>query len=412
MSTVTAPVEALAAADRIAERLADPVRWSATPADGRLWPQSLAGGAAGIALLHIERARCGHGNSRIAHAWLKVAASGPLSAAANANLFFGVPTLAFLTHAAGSSPRYRHVMDRLDDKVAQITRTRLAAARTRIRRGERPPMKEFDLIRGLTGLGAYYLSRHLGHPLLGQVLAYLVALTEPAHSDGLPGWWTNVSPNGEPHSDYPDGHGNVGLSHGIGSVLALLSLAMLRNEATAGIKEAVERICAWIDRWQQHDHAGRPWWPGLVTISQMRDQYVDPALRPRPSWCYGMAGTARAQQLAGLALGDMARQQRAEGAMLAVLRDPEEVDRLPEIGLCHGLAGLLQSAWRMAADARTPYIGRELPALAARLTALLSQPVDTEEFLDGAAGAALALHAFGIGTAPASGWDTALLLAA
>ena len=97
--------------------------------------------------------------------------------------------------------------------------------------------------------------------------------------------------------------------------------------------------------------------------------------------------------------------------MLAALRDPAQLDRLPETGLCHGTAGLLHAAWRMAADARTPGISAELPRLAARLAAQLSQPAPSPELLDGAAGTALALHSAGTGTAPAPHWDAFLALA-
>jgi hypothetical protein len=99
--------------------------------------------------------------------------------------------------------------------------------------------------------------------------------------------------------------------------------------------------------------------------------------------------------------------------MLAVLRDPVELGRLRETGLCHGTAGLLYAAWRMAAAARTPSISAELPLLVARLTAQLgdSQPARTPELLDGTAGAALALHSIGTGTAPAPCWDALLALA-
>jgi hypothetical protein len=242
------------------------------------------------------------------------------------------------------------------------------------------------------------------------VLSYLVRLTEPLPTGGeLPPWWTTVCPDGEPSSAYPHGHGNLGMSHGIGSALALLSLAVLRNVSVAGVKEAIERICAWTDVWRQQDDSGA-WWPGLVTIEQVREQRIDPSQRPRPSWCYGISGTARAQQLAGLALADDTRQQSAEEAMLATLRDPAQLDRLPESGLCHGTAGLLYSAWRMAADARTARIGDELPQLAARLAAQISHSAPHPGLLDSAAGAALALHTYGTGAA-ASGWDTFLLLA-
>jgi len=403
---------ALAAADAIAAELTDPRPWAAAPPNsGRAWPQSLAGGAAGIALLHIERAYSGHGDPHTAHAWLEVAASGTLTAAANAGLFFGAPALAFVTHAAaGSSGAYRRALDHLDDIVVAITRARLIGAHARIDRGRRPPMKELDLIRGLTGLGVYHLKRHPERRITSDVLSYLARLTEPLPTDDdLPGWWTDVAPNGEPSSDYPHGHGNFGLSHGIGSALALLSLAVLCNVPAAGVKEAIERICAWTDLWQQEDSGG-PWWPGLVTRDQVRAKHIDPLLRPRPSWCYGVGGTARAQQLAGLALGDALRQQTAEEAMLATLRDPAQLDRLPEFGLCHGMAGLLQAAWRMAADAPSSGIADELPGLADRLITQMSHPADSFELLDGSAGVALALHTIGTGVAPASGWDAFLLL--
>ncbi|GAA3550204.1 hypothetical protein GCM10022419_033070 [Nonomuraea rosea] len=404
--------DALAVADAVAAALAAPQPWAAQPPGrGLLWPQSLWAGAAGIALLHIERARSGRGDPITAHAWLNVAISGALTKAANANLFFGAPALAFTTHAAaGTSRRYRSILQRLDEAVTSITRARLAAAHARINRGEQPEMKEFDLIRGLTGLGTYHLRRHPDHSITGDVLSYLVRLTEPLPAGSeLPPWWTSVAPNGEPSSNYPHGHGNLGMSHGISSALALLSLAALRNVNVAGAKEAIERICAWTDLWRQQDDAGA-WWPGAITIEQAREQRIHPSQCPRPSWCYGISGTARAQQLAGLALADETRQQTAEEAMQATLRDPVQLDRLPESGLCHGLAGLLHCAWRMAADARTARIGDELPNLAARLAAQISPTAPQTGLLDGVAGAALALHALGTG-AVTSCWDTVLLMA-
>ncbi|WP_251733528.1 lanthionine synthetase C family protein [Frankia sp. R82] len=404
--------DALAIADSVADALADPrTTWAAAPpSEGRAWPQSLAGGAAGIALLHIERAYTGRGDWQTAHAWLSAAASDELTAASNAGLFFGAPALAFVTHlAAGTTDRYHRAIDHLDQAVLAMTRSRLAAAHTRIEQGQRPTMKEFDLIRGLTGLGVYHLRRHPDHPITHELLSYLVRLTEPLPARGeLPPWWTDVSPNGEPNPQYPHGHGNFGLAHGIGAVMALLSLALLRDLPTPGIDEAVARICAWTDQWCQHD-AG-PWWPGLITVDQNRDHRIAQALRPRPSWCYGIAGTARAQQLAGLALGDTARQEIAESALLATLRDQTQLDQLAEIGLCHGTAGLLQATWRMAADSRNPRIAAEIPNVAARLIAQMGQPSLNPELLDGAAGAALALHTAGTGNAPISEWDAFLLL--
>ncbi|AXI79785.1 lanthionine synthetase C family protein [Peterkaempfera bronchialis] len=414
MTTTALASTALSTADRLADALADPKTvWpGGRPDGGRAWPQSLAGGASGIALLHIERARTGHGDWDTAHTWLATAVHGEVSAAANANLYFGAPALAFIMHrVAGASSRYLPVLERLDAATLTVTRNRLAAAHHRIDRAERPPMEEFDLIQGLSGLGAYHLSRHPRHEITQDALAYLVRLTEPMPDpSGLPPWWMNVAPTGAPHAEYPGGHGNFGLAHGIGSTLSVLSKALLHGLTLPGMADAVERICAWTDQWRQGDETS-PWWPGQITVEQTTDGHVHSGLRPRPSWCYGVGGTARAQQLAGLALGDPARVQAAESAILAALRDPLQLAKLPEIGLCHGMAGLLHAAWRMATETDNPEIAAELPYLASRLITALDRSDHDPELLDGAAGAALALHTIGTGSALAPHWDTFLALA-
>ncbi|MER6531899.1 lanthionine synthetase C family protein [Streptomyces sp. NPDC001508] len=413
--TTTASVPAvLSTADKVAHALADPgTAWpNGRPGGGRAWPQSLAGGASGIALLHIERARAGRGSWEIAHAWLAAALDGDISAAANANLYFGAPALAFITHrAASASTRYLRLLERLDAATLTVTRARLAAAHQRIDRAERPPMEEFDLIQGLSGLGAYHLSRHLHHEITREILVYLVRLTEPLPDPtGLPPWWMNVAPTGALHPDYPGGHGNFGLAHGISAALSVLSQALIYKVTLPGLADAIERICAWTDRFRQGNDT-HPWWPGQISAQQAADQHVHAELRPRPSWCYGVGGTARAQQLAGLALGDATRVRLAENAILDALRDPHQQAKLPEIGLCHGMAGLLHAAWRMTAETDNPEIAAELPHLAERLIATLEQDGHDPELLDGAAGAALALHTLGTNHAAAPHWDTFLALA-
>ncbi|QDY11215.1 lantibiotic modifying enzyme [Micromonospora sp. HM134] len=402
---------ALEASTTIAEALADPQ--AIPPAfEGRARPQSLAGGAVGIALLHIERARTGHGDDTIAHTWLKLATSQPISTGGNANLFHGAPALGLALHATGTT-RYRRALAALDDTVLALTRARLAAAHARIDRSYPLPMREFDLIHGLTGLGVYHLHRHPGHPVTRDVLAYLVRLTHPLpgqhDTTGLPPWWMQVGLSGEPDPGHPHGHGNLGVAHGMGAVIALLSLAVLHDLTTTGLRDALAHLCSWTDQWRQDDNLG-PWWPGYLTLDHTGRPA--PSHHPRPSWCYGIAGTARAQQLAGIALDAPRRQAVAERGILAALRDPTRTDLLPEIGLCHGKAGLLHAAFRMAIDARSPALAAELPNLASHLAAqLLSEPTTDPELMDGATGAALALHAVGTGTPPMSGWDTVLLLA-
>ncbi|MER7828016.1 lanthionine synthetase C family protein [Streptomyces sp. NPDC096097] len=410
----TTVATALAAADTLARSLTDPAAiWpGGRPDGGRAWPQSLAGGASGIALLHIERARTGHGDWDIAHHWIAEAVRGEISAAPNANLYFGAPALAYITHRAHTATsRYARVLQRLDDATTAVTRARLAQAHHRLDLAVRPPMEECDLIQGLTGLGAYHLSRYGDAEITEEVLAYLARLTEPLpDSAGLPSWWMDVGTTGALHPDYPGGHGNFGLAHGIGAALAVMSKAFLLGLDIPGLPNAIERVCAWTDQWRQ-GVPSCPWWPGLIDPEQVASGHVDQELRPRASWCYGVSGTARAQQLAGLALGDPARVHTAETAMLATLRDPVQLDRLTDIGLCHGTAGLLHAAWRIGTETGNTQITDELPHLAARLITALEQPGHDPELLDGAAGAALALHTLGTDHAPAPHWDAFLALA-
>ncbi len=413
---------ALDTVSALAETLTDPATASLWPTSPRARPQSLAGGAIGIALLHAERARTGHGDEATVHSWLRAATTDPLSCGPNANLFHGAPAVGFVLHAAtgGTSPH----LTALDERTTALTRQRLDAAHARIERGDPLVMREFDLIHGLTGLGVYHLLRHPDQPITATVLTYLTRLTRPApgQPDHLPPWWLTSGLTGEPDPSYPHGHGNIGVAHGISAIIALLSLAILHHVSVPGTDEAIMRLCAWTDRWRQHDDDHATWWPGYITHDH-HNGATPP--RPRPSWCYGTAGTARAQQLAGLALHDPARTRQAENAMLTALHDPDLDAHLPDIGLCHGKAGLLQAAWRMAADSTDPSLAAALPNLTDRLraqaTALLdsphrsttadaNNPVGDAELLDGTAGAALALHTTSLNR-PATVWDTFLLLA-
>ncbi|MDG4795152.1 lanthionine synthetase C family protein [Micromonospora sp. WMMD1082] len=409
MTILSASPDVLDVVAATAATLTDPMVVEGSP-DGRTRPQSLAGGAAGIALLHVERALTGRGNSATAHAWLRAAASEPVSAGPNADLFNGAPTLAFLLHTARPLGRYQQALTTLDDATIAITRDRLAAAHARIDRRDPLTMREFDLVHGLTGLGVYHLQAHPDHQITHDVLAYLACITDPLDANALqPPWWLPSGLGGTRHPDFPHGHGNLGVAHGISAVLAVLALALLRGHTTPRLHGALTALCAWTDQHRQDNDPTGTWWPGYVTTEPTAPR------RHRPSWCYGTAGTARAQQLAGLALGDSNRQRHAENAMLAVLRDPIERARLPEIGLCHGKAGLLQAACRMAAASTNPQwasdIAAELPGLAADLATHLTNDQPTEpELLNGTAGAALALHTTATGT-PATCWDAFLALA-
>ncbi|GAA2284737.1 lanthionine synthetase C family protein [Streptomyces atrovirens] len=417
---------ALDLVDAIASHLADPDTVLLSPREHQ---QHLAYGPPGIALLHIERAANGLGPWQRAHDWLAAASREPLTSGPDSHPFYGVPAFAHaLACAADRLPgSYQRALDTMDRQVMADVRHRLDTAHRRIDTGRLPKLTEFDTIRGLTGYGAYLLRRDPGSPTMRAVLDYCVRLTEPIthHDETLPGWWTETGPSGSPDDDrFPGGHANSGMAHGIGGVLAFLALAARNGTVTDGHHTALRTILAWLDRWQQETGRG-PAWPYWVTRHELRTGRLTPSAPRRPSWCYGTAGLARAQQLAALALGDTGRQVDAEKALVATLTDPDQLKATTDHGLCHGFAGLAHTAARTADDAHPSTADRlhaVIPALLAAVhppgadpegaaTALVQDEERGPGLLDGAAGTALVLLTSTTAAPPRSAWDACLLIA-
>lgn len=353
--------------------------------------QSLAEGHAGIALLHLET-----GNWLAACEALRRATEFGVSIADNASLFHGAPALAFVL-AATDHPGLAQARAVTAAGTATLTRRRLDAAHRRIDRHEQPHYAEYDLIRGLTGLGVA-LRRTGNRDLLRLVLGYLVRLTEPL--DELPGWWCHNAP--EHHQPSPaGGHANLGMAHGITGPLALLALALIDGITVDGHTAAMTRICRWLDTWQQHTD-GAIWWPQILTQADLHEGTSAQRTPLRPSWCYGTPGIARAQQLAGRALHDTGRQHLAETAFTTCVIDPAQIRHLTDRSLCHGTAGLLAVARRVAADALTPTPLTSIEQVHRQITGATSEPVG---LLDGTAGSDLVTAA-----TTTTSWDACLLL--
>ncbi|MVO90766.1 lanthionine synthetase [Streptomyces sp. p1417] len=424
MTTATAVVlpaqlrhEAAAVSARLADALREPppsdTDGDLSPSSPRWRGQSLSKGAAGVAVLHGLRARAGLGGTETVHAWLQAATREPLSAGGGAGLWYGATAVAFgmLEAAPG---RYERELQQLDLAVARLVRARLQVAHTRIDAGAQPPLSEFDLVRGMAGLGAYLLRRKVNGSLLRQVLEYMVRLTEPvpARDDAegsVPGWWTGDVPSGWDRVAVEGGHADLGMAHGIAGPLALVALAARAGITVDGHAEAIEKITAWLEAWRQDSPAG-PWWPERVTSVDVRAGRSAQEGARRPSWCYGTPGIARALQLATIATDDHCRQERAEDALARCLAAPVQLARLSDPAVCHGWAGVFATARHAAADARSGALADHLPHL---LTALLESAEggrladDQIGLIEGRAGIAAVLHSAATGT---GGWETCLLI--
>lgn len=396
-------------ADAFARHLAHP----APVPDDRSWEaHALATGATGTALLHIERARTGHGTWRQAHAWVAKAVATDISAADTSGLYLGAPAVAFMLDCAVTphAARYRDALSAVDRHVTELAHRRADAARARMRSGRPACFHEYDIFYGLTGIGAYLLRMSPSGSALERVLDCLVRLTRPIrHRDHgfLPGWWVDHRPDLTP-SSVPAGHANLATAHGICGPLLLLARSLRRGVTVVGHEDAIDAILHWLDTWQQDGPAG-PWWPEHLHLGELRTGRPAQRGPARPSWCYGTPGIARAGQLAALARRDPARRHLYETAMACCLTDPGQLSTIADTGLCHGWAGIYQTAWRAARDAATPALADALPGLADALMRH-ARPGPDPGLLQGDAGTALALTTAAHDAAPTSGWDACLLI--
>lgn len=403
----------------LAEELAEALRTPTPPPSAEPWQaHSLATGAVGIALLHIERAQRGLTSWTHAHTWLRTATSTAISAADNTGLYLGAPAVAFALHAAArpGTPQppanvrpYETALAMLDTHINALAHRRVDATFARIDRREPTTFRAYDLFYGLTGIGAYLLHRDPYGPGLAAILSYLVALTEPLPTNGttLPGWWVAHDPHGRPRT-LLDGHTNLGAAHGITGPLLLLAQAARRGITVPGHLAAITTITSWLDTWRQDGPTG-PWWPEFLTYADLTRSVPAQRHPTRPSWCYGTPGIVRAGQLAALATADAPRRLAYEDAFARCLANPAYLAQITDTGLCHGWAGLYQTAWRAARDATDDRITVHLPQLADALTRH-AKPDTENGFLNGDAGAALALITAAYDTPPTSEWDACLLI--
>ncbi|MFG2224533.1 lanthionine synthetase C family protein [Streptomyces sp. NPDC048644] len=392
------------AAAGIAARLADPEHVAAAAPD---WsPLSLDGGHPGLALLFAELARHDPSLRAVAHAHLAAAATH-LPARAGHSLYHGGPALAFAAHTARQAPQhYAGLLERLDPLLDAALHRALEDEHTRLAQG-RPgvPCARYDLVSGVTGLTRLLLARQDTHrEALADALSYLVRLTCPLSLDGepVPGWWAPAGPGGGPDPDFPRGHVNYGLAHGISGPLAVLSAALLAGTSVPGVRRAVADLAGELLA-RRTTEGG---WPALIPLERYGKEPPPPG---RSAWCYGTPGVACALHRAGQALGRPDLQRIAVDALAADLDHPR---RVTDPTFCHGRAGLLHICHTLATASGDPRLAAHRDTLAAQLLTAHRPPGphDHPGLLTGTAGIALALHAYATGTPPASGWDGALLL--
>jgi hypothetical protein len=273
------------------------------------WSPSLAGGTAGLAILHGYLAQTG---GREDHAVAAVRCLQRAIAAAadhpeSASLYGGLTGVGWaLAHLQGRVPGFDG-----EDELAEIDQLLLDHL------AQTPWPDTYDLIDGLVGFGVYALERGEAPPAacapvrprtgrqaargtragavacLGRVIDRLAEMAEQL-SDGIT-WasreeWLPL----EYRNRYPARYYNLGLAHGVPGVVALLGHACAAGVGSAKARPLLDGTVRWLLA-QQTPQGFRS---GIG---------VDNLNRPaRLAWCYGDPGVAAALLWASRCVGEPA----------------------------------------------------------------------------------------------------------
>ena len=283
----------------------------------------LAGGSAGVALLHAQLALATGDERERELAEQGVAAL----AEALADVPMGLSLMGGFSGLAWTIDRIERSLRNDEDLAAEIDGALVAhLARS-------PWLGDYDLVSGLAGFGAYALSRlpaRTARPILRAVLDRLEELALP----DLGGLAWRTPPELLPpqqRETFPAGCWNFGLAHGVPGVVAVLAgMASARFEV-ARVRSLLRPAVDWL---LARRLSGQRAYPALVSSGEPRE----PA---RLAWCYGDPGVCLALVAAGAALKDPALIDVAvEIAASAAATEPAR-SGVVDTGLCHGAAGLL-----------------------------------------------------------------------
>lgn len=377
------------------------------------WRCSLASGRAGQALFYAYRSLASgdEGAADLALDLLDQATDGAAAVPMSESLLSGFPGIAWTAeHLEG------RIFEAEGDPQLEVDEAILSLL------SRSPWPGEYDLINGLVGLGIYALERG-PRPSAVRCLERIVdelALGAERGAEGA-AWF---SPPGRLSSfklaAYPKGLYDLGTSHGIAGVIALLAAACRAGVRTETARPLLDQAVSWLlarelasDRGFRFPH------------------FFHPEVVPRPSrlaWCYGDVGIAAALLFAARAVGEPSWETRALDVALAAAEPGARAATVQDAGLCHGAAGLghlfnrmfqatgkeplakaARSWYERAFAFREPGLGVGGFRSWATGRDGVSDWRDDPGFLEGAAGVGLALLAAVSPVEPA--WDRLLLAA-
>lgn len=409
MTTTALRTQAAETALNIARELRDPQTVTTTLSARAA--HTLCYGLAGTALLHACLAAAEPSSADTAAAHWK-AAGRLLDSAPPDGIHTGPGAVAAsLIIGTGYLPPHDPHHDLLPRATAWLSARAVALAHHHDQRAEKEqgtPWMVYDAIKGLTGIGRILLAAHTrGHCRDAEpgLRAALGALTHMILTPlgTRPGWWLPARLHPPTVTIPVTGAATTGLAHGIAGPLALLATAHQAGYTLPGQADAIHTAAEWLVIWQT---AHRIWPPHIsgATLDSKNKRTTGRVEGRTTAWCYGTPGIATALRRAGHTVGEASFHRSADEAMSELAeRRPDDWDT-EGTALCHGSAGILQTADR--------FRHQSLADRSAHSTLADASDSGPPGFLTGRAGTAMALGDYA-GLFPgrtADAWDCLILL--
>jgi hypothetical protein len=299
---------------------------------------SLAGGTAGLAVLHGYLAQTGLGPEPevVARRCLRHAIAAVSERPGTASLYSGLAGVGWATtHLNAQWPEIDG-----EDELAEIDEVLLDHL------NQSPWRGVYDLIDGLVGFGIYAMER-LPRPTARVCLERVVdrlADTTEIHDEGTT-WWTDPSWLAEEtRAESPCGYYNLGLAHGVPGVIAFLGQACAAGVSQQRARSLLDGAVSWLMSQDSADGFG--YWIGP-------DRKRETA---RLAWCYGDPGVAAGLMVAARSVGEPAWESAALEIAHRATGRPFEQAGVKDAGLCHGAAGLAHLFNRMYQATGKPWL--------------------------------------------------------
>ena len=187
---------------------------------------------------------------------------------------------------------------------------------------------QYDLLHSGLGLGVYFLERWLGGQRdnsLSRIIESLNQARVPDHK--YRSWPYNFSHN------KGEGSFNLGLAHGVPSIIGFLANCLAAGVPYDGLSELLEESVEWLLK--QEIQEDRISCFATCMINGQPD-----TTDCRLAWCYGDLGIAATLLLAARASGRSDWKEAALRIMRKATQRPVDQSGVKDAGFCHGTAGI------------------------------------------------------------------------